>query len=168
MQSILSFLRKIAEVLSDEPTQDMIDFFNNRTKIHINYVNENLKKIAKKLPEFDLPYNHDASKFSKEELVPYIWLTDYYRKNKNLEYPKGMEDKINKAVEHHYKSNSHHPEFYGSPSEMPKKAIVEMVSDWGAMSKEKGGSVRKWASEHTNGFTKKQKDLINELIDIIE
>jgi hypothetical protein len=82
--------------------------------------------------------------------------------------PKGMKKKIDQAVQHHYKSNSHHPEYYDSPSDMTKKDIIEMVSDWGAMSRELGGSLNEWASKHMRGFSKDQKELINKCVDILE
>jgi Mn-containing catalase len=167
MERLADKVREISEVLSDQPTQDMIDFFEKRTKEHIERVNKNIRKVVQKYPEYDLPYDHDASKFSEEERLPYIWLTEYFRRNKKLEYPKGVEKKIEEAVQHHYKNNEHHQENHRSPSKMSKKSILEMVCDWGAMSQEKGGSLREWVKTHTSGFTKEQKDFIDEVVDLI-
>ena len=36
---------------------------------------------------------HDASKFGPEERIPYVWLTEYYRRRRNgepFEYPEGV------------------------------------------------------------------------------
>lgn len=162
-------IRQAAAALADEPTQEMKDYFEERTKKHIDRVNANIKKIQQNFPQYDYTYDHDKSKFSGEEKLPYIWMTEFYRTNKKLKYPEGMQEKIDKAVEHHYKSNSHHPEYYGSAAEMSKKDLIEMVCDWAAMGQEMGDSLKAWADKTVpkKNFTPEQKDFIYELIDIL-
>lgn len=96
---------------------------------------------------------------------------------------------MNSASEHHVHSNRHHPEFYDDTGKInredrdkkPDKIvdatkmedldIAEMISDWLAMSEERGNKCIDWADKNVNirwKFTDKQKDLIYKLIKGIE
>jgi hypothetical protein len=72
----------------------------------------------------DLIAEHDESKFSEEEFEPYAqkWFGDG---KKTLEY--------DKAWEHHYMNNEHHPEYWDG-EDMPYIYILEMICDWGSFS----------------------------------
>jgi len=166
---IAQIMYKIAEDLSHQPTQDMVDFFEKRTKGHIERVHANIKKILKKYPKIKYKYNHDASKFSEEERIPYIWYTEFFRGGKKLKYPPGMKKRIDEAINHHYKNNSHHTEYYGDASKMTRKDLIEMAADWGAMSQEKGSDLKVWANNFikNHNFTDKQISFINELLDVL-
>lgn len=77
-------------------------------------------------------FKHDYSKWDKEEFNAY---RQYF-------YPTSFEkpdvDKFNWAWERHYTLNDHHPEFWykddKTASEMSNAAMLEMISDWLAMS----------------------------------
>jgi len=179
-------------------TKEMEDFFIERTKKHINLVRKYCKKIADYDKERfgDLIKRgkvHDDSKFEEPEKVPYIYITWQYRckdKGEEFDIPEDMKEKMSKATEHHVKNflNTHHPEascdkevalINRENRDLPPKEIIsavkmtdldiaECVSDWCAMSEEKGTNPKDWADKNVNTrwkFTDKQKDLIYELIE---
>ena len=143
----------LEKYMDNEPTKEMIEFYAKRTKEHIDRVRRNIEYALAKL---DLTKHqkeklkarathHDSSKFGSEELVPYIWMTWYYklkREGKEFTYPTGMEAKVTKAVEHHYKTNRHHPQYFNNvTAKMSHVDIIEMVCDHAAMSQELGDSL---------------------------
>ena len=169
-------------------------FFDKRTKRHISLVQKYCGIIDKKFPEIKgivaRGTAHDASKYSKDELEPYVWLMWQYKcKDDGVDpkLPKGMQAQIDKATEHHILNNAHHPEFHqskktnllakgdrdGIPDEsidatqMSDLDIAEMVADWCAMSEERGNSPKDWADKVVNKrwrFTPEQTKLIYKLI----
>jgi hypothetical protein len=64
---------------NDKPPQEMVDFYEKRTKEHIARVQNNISKIIKKFPSISSnelmkrSTVHDKSKYSKEEYIPYVW-----------------------------------------------------------------------------------------------
>ncbi len=125
-----------------KPTEEMIEFYRKRTQDHIDIVHTKMLLLS---AEYNIPYlnerigSHDFSKYSDDELTPYIWLTEYYRcKQKGLPftYPEGIEQKVTKAIEHHYAYNRHHPESYECVEMMQEVDLAEMVCDLCAMSDE--------------------------------
>jgi hypothetical protein len=48
------------------------------------------------------------------------------------------------AIEHHRRTNEHHPEYWGGVASMPEVAVAEMVCDWYARSQEFGTDLREW------------------------
>ena len=81
-------LRSYINEAKEKPSQEMIDFYEKRTIEHITRVQNNIQKIIKKFPEISsnelmkrIPI-HDKSKYSKEEYIPYVWLT-WWHKQKN-------------------------------------------------------------------------------------
>ena len=105
-------------------TKEMLDFFNDRTKKHIELVQNNSKKIINKLNLSDdekkqfhhLFKKHDASKFEEPEKTPYVLVSWKYKVGKDafnkLNIPQPIIDKMNDATEHHVKNNKHHPEYW--------------------------------------------------------
>ena len=75
--------------------------------------------------------DHDASKYTVEEFEPYrqfFFPVEGQEKNK---------DRFLRGWRHHYTNNKHHWEYWlqnGSPAEMDKFSIAEMILDWIAMS----------------------------------
>ena len=167
-------------------------YFMERTLKHATRVINNAGFIFKydSVRFKDLPEqtnSHDISKFSDEEVGPYINLTYYYMcRAKGIEteeISKEDKDKILDAVFHHLKSNKHHPEYYDDKAErnrqgtiidaknMPDLSIAEMVCDWMAMSQEFNNDIHKFAESVINKkflFTEEQVNLINELIGALE
>jgi hypothetical protein len=162
-------------------------YFMERTLKHISRVINNANTLFDydKNRFRDLPEQtklHDLSKFSDEELIPYIQLTHYYRcKNMgvNIEASMGDKQKISEAVFHHLKTNKHHPEYYYDKAiivrknqvivatNMPILSIAEMVCDWMAMSQEFDNNITDFAFSVINKkftFSSDQVILIYELI----
>ena len=126
------------------PTQEMIDFYEKRTREHINRVKKNLKKYMRvekegyNVSELSKRVNtHDKSKFGDEEYIPYVWLTWQKKEEKEgrqFDVHPDVKRIVDKAWEHHKKFNRHHPEYHSNPKNMTNEDIIEMVCDWAAMS----------------------------------
>lgn len=172
----MKFYRWLYE--NSAPSNEMVDFYEKRTREHIHRVSKNLSVIAQKRKDLNRAELlrrgkiHDKSKYLPKEYEPYIWLT-WWHKEKNagrkFEYPSGMEEKVRKATKHHITSNPHHPEYHNSPKDMSNIDIAEMVADWAAMSQELGDSLKKWADNNVNKkwhFTKEQTKLIYDLVEL--
>jgi hypothetical protein len=163
----------------DEPSSEMIEFFEVRTNAHIKRVQNNLSFLIKHFPQFEDELNekaktHDESKFSDKELIPYIYLTWGYKCRGNgikYNYPNGMGQKIDEAIQHHYDNNSHHPEFFPDIKMMQHEDLIEMVCDSHAMSQEFGGDtleyIEKYQFKQFN-FTDKQKNFIISVCNILK
>src|SRR5262245_51061359 len=140
-----------------EPTPEMLAFYERRTNEHIERVRRCLALLAKVTDHgeelLERARVHDASKFGPEEYVPYVWLTEYHRCRRSgepFEYPEGITEKVQQAIQHHVTSNPHHPEFHADPNTMSEVDLIEMVCDWTAMAQEfaqGGGSARGWADK---------------------
>ena len=184
----------MAKESNEDNKQEMKDWFEKRTNKHIGFVQKYCKKIADHDKSFEELIKrgeiHDQSKFKDPEIDPYIYISWKYKcQDDGVDYdpPKGLDEKMNKATEHHVKNNRHHAEFHcdkdvdlinrvdrDKPPEemidatkMPELDVAEMVADWCAMSDEKGGNPKDWADKNVNvrwEFNDKQKDLIYELI----
>lgn len=116
------------------------------------YWRKDNKKIAREL--FIHAFTHDLSKFSYKEFKPYAryfsgkfktpWekLIQYgiYNQKSSKEY---VEEQFNKAWEHHYKHNLHHPEHWVG-KDMPMKYIRFMICDLHAMSRKFGGTSQEY------------------------
>ncbi|MBD3407381.1 MAG: hypothetical protein GF411_14790 [Candidatus Lokiarchaeota archaeon] len=166
-----------------EPTSEMIDYFYYRTCEHIDRVIQNMKKVDDRT-DYDHDVlisrgqSHDESKYQNEvELVPYIWLTEFYRcqnSGQDFEYPSGIESQVDAACLHHVQNNRHHPEFHDDINSMSDIDIIEMVCDWTAMSQElgqDGGSAKGWADKNIGSkwnFNNDRIDLIYYIIDVID
>jgi hypothetical protein len=166
---------------SNEPTPEMAAFYERRTREHIERVGRCLTLLADATPYGDelreRARNHDASKFGPEERIPYIWLTEYHRRRRTedpLQYPPGVSEQVERAVQHHLSVNRHHPEFHDSPNEMTEVDLIEMVCDWTAMAQEfgqDGGSARGWADKtigHRVMFNAEKRRFVYETITLLD
>jgi hypothetical protein len=155
----------------------MKDRFYVRTNTHVRlffkYFNLFYETINKNPPAI----SHDSSKYKEPELVPYIYITwQYYCKDRNIpfEADQNLKDLMNKATEHHVRTNRHHPEYWSDRTDnlipkgdrdkfdpnavetidvsktMPKSALIEMCADWCAMSEERGNTPFEWAEKVIN------------------
>lgn len=116
---------------------------------HIRNVEDNCLLLGEKLIErgevnlghklIANGYVHDASKFWGIE-----W--EHMAPGQPSE-EEGAKLKLKLAVQHHNRTNSHHPEYWGRIQDMPRIAVAEMVSDWKARSEEFGTSLRDWIDE---------------------
>ena len=79
--------------------------------------------------------NHDASKLSDPEVEIFTIFTPKLKGSTygSDEYD-GFLKEMKVALDHHYKGNSHHPEYYGKKgiNGMDLVDLVEMMCDWKA------------------------------------
>lgn len=69
-------------------------------------------------------------------------------------------DMLALAVEHHNRTNPHHPEYWGSIENMPPVYLAEAVCDWKARSSEFATSLHEWIEHDATkryGFTPKDR-----------
>lgn len=111
------------------------------------------RKIAREL--FVHAFTHDLSKFSPCEFIPYTWkfyggkqasrkLLELTGMNNKCISQEEVNENFNKAWEHHYKNNPHHPEYWTNKIIMPAKHIRFMVCDLKAMSRKFGGTAQEY------------------------
>ncbi|KAF2069786.1 hypothetical protein CYY_008893 [Polysphondylium violaceum] len=126
-------------------TNEMREYFYKRTEKHINRVRELMMlmegyETLKRSDLLERGIAHDQSKYLEPEVTGYIWLSWFhYCKNSNIKfaYPSDtIIEMVNNAVDHHLKSNLHHPESHSNINNMSTLDIVEMVCDWSAISQE--------------------------------
>ena len=114
---------------------------------------------------------HDESKFSIEEMMGYILMTEKY--NRKVGYKFTPEDDVimTKAWDHHKLVNRHHPEYFSDIKQMMFIDLIEMVCDWGAMSLEFQNSLVEFKEQKAYpkyDFTDEQKAFIDFLCNEIE
>jgi len=160
-------------------TQEMLDFYLERTRKHIERVGYWIDVIYRSNPFkyyqlLDRVNSHDQSKFEEPEMTPYIYITWRYHckdTGKKFEVGENTERLIRNATYLHVKSCSHHPEFHDPTSDresinntdrdgIPKKIVIgermtdidiaEMVADWMSLSDERGGDPKDWADKNIN------------------
>jgi len=172
-----------------EMEKEKKDFFEQRTKKHIERVQNAAKKIVDEFPEYEKLLeqvkNHDSTKFEEPEMTPYIELTWNKKEGKNT-----SSKEMDKATLHHIKNNKHHPEYHNKDkanidstnrdnsiecidaSNMDDISIAEMVADWQAMSEElKTNTSREWYDDVKDerwSWSDEQNELIDKLLTVFE
>lgn len=153
---------------------EMVAFYNKRTKKHISLVNKYANKINKCYP------NHDLDKLNDNEITPwYVFLTWKYV-NPDFEYPFDI-SYIDEATFKHIKNNNHHPEYWDNSIKLFKRdsegldnrltnatkmstdSIYEMCADWCAMSEELNNTPEEWANKMVNKRWKFTDEQVNEI-----
>lgn len=136
------------------------------------WLRENLPDVAKPDMEWQICFNHDASKSDIEEYDAYDQY--FYGRNKSYEVVKNF----NLAWLHHIHHNPHHWQHWilinDDPGEgmkimdMPDIYLVEMVCDWWAFSwrKEKLDEIFNWYDEHKD-YMKLSKNTRKKVEDIL-
>ena len=178
--------KKLTPPLSSfaRPTQAMLDFFKQRTSEHIARVVKYMDLLkgfeeGQSLSDEALTSRakaHDKDKYSSKELIlPYLWITEYYRV-KNEE----GEDKISPALQRQYdladeasgkhvETNPHHPEAHENLEDMSQLDLAEMVCDWAAMAEELGeGSPKGWADKNVGTKWKFSEDQVETIYAMIK
>ncbi|MFO0879846.1 MAG: DUF5662 family protein [Gemmataceae bacterium] len=137
---------------------------------HIERVREACDLLGRRMIQRGRPYFgrmliargcvHDASKFHGIE-----W--DFLHAGQDVPHDQQL-----LAIEHHRRTNDHHPEFWGGLEAMPEIAVAEMVCDWYARSQEFGTDLRRWiADEATPRYNitsaSDQATWIQEFLDLV-
>jgi hypothetical protein len=120
----------------------MSDFCRKEIEEHIDKVQMNVQKFNEILTT--RVQNHDKSKFDESEFPFFAKYTDTLKNVKygSAAYEKALK-KLNPAVQHHYKFNTHHPEHYKNGiNDMSLFDLIEMLMDWEAAShRMRGGDI---------------------------
>ena len=114
-----------------EEYRKYIEEHKERVSKMAEWLKENLPEIFEDvdLEAFDeVIKEHDDSKYDEEEFEPYAQRF-YNNGEESFEFAE--------AWKHHWTNNEHHPEFWLG-EDMPKIYILEMLSDWGSFSIDKG------------------------------
>lgn len=117
-------MKRYERKFKEQLTQDMIDWFNERTYKHIELVKKYGKLISQNKNIMDKIdgivfkneiNNHDNSKLVEPEKTPYIYISwDYRCKDLKIDYkiPEDIIEKTNQATNIHVCNNKHHPEYW--------------------------------------------------------
>jgi len=111
---------------------------------------------------------HDESKFTEEEFMPYA--QKFYAWKGMDKSQEEVEEEFNKAWDHHYKNNDHHPEYWvkdNIPTNMYPSAIAEMLIDWIAMSMARNQNMYEWWTNDKGGKDEKSKLMTKTDFDIV-
>lgn len=170
-------------------TQEMKNWFDKRTKQHIQWVKEFGQQIQNEFPQYkglvSRCEKHDANKFEEPFYTPYVHLT-WKCIHKDHHIPDNID--ITNITQRHVKSNKHHPEYWCDEddvinsedrdkpnklidaSKMDDLSIAEMCADWLSVSREYGTNPLKWYEDNIDvrwSFTNKQKKQIFDILTTI-
>ena len=163
------------------------DHILNVKRSFVNYMIPLLKKnnISSMISDEDLKaaiikaaesvQHHDDSKFGDDEFDGYRarWYPTQKEKNGDQEYQDLIRAEYDKAWEHHYTVNAHHPLHWVDPKtkiakDMTLDAIIEMLCDWEGMSLKFGTSTLSWyekdAKDEKATLSPNSKAIVEELL----
>lgn len=115
----------------------MMDYFEKRTKKHVDCLNKYAQKVGYTFP------NHDKDKFEKDLYEPYVLMTWCTFRKQAI--PTEDLPKVKYVMAKHYSNNKHHPEHWENIEDMDTESLVEMCADWCAMSEEFKNDPFDWA-----------------------
>ena len=135
---------------------------------HLKY-GEQLVKLLN-IGKIELGMNillHDQSKYSVEEFDAY---RNYFHTCSDEEKDK---ESFNRAWEHHYQFNKHHPEHWidgDNIKDMPNIYIAEMLLDWAAMGMKFGDTAYEYYQKERDKkpFSDTTKKTIDQVIHIFK
>lgn len=118
---------------------------------------------------------HDSSKFGEDEFEAYRmkYNPTTYEKSFGQEYWDYVEEHFQEAWKSHYTNNDHHPKYWvnsetGEIRDMTIEAILEMISDWEAMSIKFNSKTIDWyeneATHEKDCMTGNTKAIVEELL----
>lgn len=178
----------LEKIKKDEEYLEYIkDHILNVKRSFVNYMIPLLKKnnISSMISDEDLKaaiikaaesvQHHDESKFGDDEFDGYRarWHPTQKEKNGDQEYQDLIRAEYDKAWEHHYTVNGHHPLHWVDPTtkiakDMTLDAIIEMLCDWEGMSLKFGTSTLSWyekdAKDEKAAFSPNTKAIVEELL----
>lgn len=167
--------------------QKMVDNFFAIHNAHVQMVQVNMLVFYNHFKDrnlnrqLDVRFDkHDVSKTEHpEEFAPYVWrywrttwkrgVVDHERFNDAFASQK-VDYFITSGVWHHVKYNRHHPEYHLDHDDMTQVDLIEMVSDWYAMSEEYNSNIDDWVTyvvPRRYHFSADKVDTINQLIEIL-
>lgn len=197
---------------NDMLTRAMAEFSYDRMEKHRSLILNNIEKLLEHKEDLmkilglsDDQFNafkkeleergeqHDLSKYSDPEKIPYIHLNWKHHMEKDLKkeyvYSDEIRETIDNAIHHHWKVNSHHPEFHyfkddntlednkekikHSLEKMSNLDLLEMLADWMAVSQEYKTDCKEFAKNNIGDdkrwpFSEEQKTKIDRIVDTLE
>lgn len=123
-----------------------------------NYINTVIKDLINRQEQ------HDQSKLKEPEVDIFEEYTPKLRKTTygSDEYKQFLEE-MKPALEHHYKFNNHHPEYFGKIRRMNLVDLIEMLCDWKAATmRHEDGDIFKSIeiNQERFGYTDELKDIL--------
>lgn len=106
---------------------------------------------------------HDNSKFSKEEFDKLVNIISSDTEKCFRDAKTKLNETERKAIEHHWKSNRHHPEYFDNSDDMTELDIIEMVCDWAARSEQYGTNLIDFVKERQHNRFKFSAELYNKI-----
>lgn len=117
-------MERYKRFFKEDITNEMIDWFNQRTRRHIELVKKYGHSIL--CNNFIIPFidyelfkddieHHDDSKLLEPERTPYIYISwDYHCQDLKIPYkiPDNIVEQTNQITNIHVCSNKHHPEYW--------------------------------------------------------
>jgi hypothetical protein len=99
-------------------------------------------------------FTHDMSKFLPSEFIPYAnW---FYGRPEDSRKLMEIKNQFAAAWLLHQHRNKHHWDYWvksdGMPVPMPRKYINQMVCDWRAMSRQRGGDIAAYWTSNAHTF----------------
>ena len=140
------------------------------TAEHIDKVRDRLREIMGRLTVRAI--EHDASKTQEPEKSAYDNLMAFKSSHDMIygspEYAEGLKI-LGPALDHHYTSNSHHPQHYSNGvAGMSLLDVIEMLCDWKAAGERyKDGSITQ-SLEHNKGRFEISDQLYSILINTVK
>lgn len=199
------------ETINKEEMEKMAKFSHKRMGKHRELVINNITKLLEQkdlkqilalseqqFDEFkhqliERGKQHDLSKYSEPEKTAYIYLNWKFDQEKThkkkYDYPAGIQEKVNEAIQHHYRNNSHHSEYFCFKADSTKETdeerikvllknmnnldLLEMVADWMAVSQEYGTKCADYAKttigdDKAKPFSEEQQIIIFKCITLFE
>ena len=118
--------------------------------------------------------DHDMSKYSDFEFPQYRahWNPTKNEQNAPTDVTQAVELSYQKAWEHHYKNNDHHPEFWydfekKEARDMSLKSILHMMADWSSFNPDDLTGTIKWyetADKEKSFMSERTKAIIDILL----
>jgi len=153
----LRFKKNILEVKETIENQ-----YNEYLKEHIDNVKKGYQFIKEKVSKIledcvienldKMIENHDDSKYSEEEFLPYA--EHFYGQGKVQK----IDHEFDRAWKHHCENNPHHPEYWKG-EEMDSEHIIEMICDWWSFSWKKGNLKEIFDFYNSNAKNDKDKNI---------
>jgi hypothetical protein len=113
-------------------TDEMIEYYERRTAMHIELVDKYCQFMLDSYSEVsylsdldsltELAPVHDMSKFHPPERDPYILITWQYKcrdDGVHFALPDEVRELMNKATRHHIRVNPHHPDYFDPRDNLP-------------------------------------------------
>ena len=135
---------------------------------------EEFVRCIKYLIDEEIIVNHDMSKYSDSEFPQYRAHWDPTEKEKQApqEYTDAVERAYQKAWEHHYQNNNHHPEFWYNfekkeANDMSLESMLHMMADWASFRPDDLPGTIEWyntADEEKSFMSEKTKAVVDILL----